>query len=179
MISYCPAWLLINKKSKFFIIINDNILFFKYIDIFLLQNKNLFITNNKVFMKILKNICLEYVFLKGKNNLLICLIFEIINKINKNITLNGVLNAYWNTQILLKSILQNNFFYSAYLEIPIEPSKELLEMAFNLLEEDKFFPFQIVYQKNENLMCGFRLYYKKIRIDVSYQRIINDILKSI
>jgi len=179
MISSCPAWLLINKKSNFFVIAKDHVLFFKYIYIFLLKNKNLFITNNKTFMSIIKNICSEYALLNGKNNLLNDLLIEIIKKINKNILLNGSLNAYWYTQILLTSILQNNFFYSAYLEVPIDPSERLLEIAFNLLEKDKFFPFQIIYEKNENLICGFRLYYKKSRIDVSYQRIINDILRSI
>jgi len=75
----------------------------------------------------------------------------------------------------LSFILQKKFFNLAVLETSNNISEEYSNIAKEILNNHNYHPSSILCKKNPNMIGGFKIYFKLIRIELNYQRILEDI----
>lgn len=72
-------------------------------------------------------------------------------------------------------ILQKKFFNFALLETSNNIDEEYSNMAREILNNHNYHPSSILCKINPNMIGGFKIYFKLIRIELNYKRILEDI----
>lgn len=168
-----PYWLLINNLRKD--ILDNNIYIIDNIYAYIILYKINFMISPYQFLDDLKN---KIVLLKNLiinlNNNFVNLIKLIISKAKSILINNGTNDAYEFLIIFFTSILEKNNNYELIIETSKENSLDVIKSKLKLISNFDLYPSIFFYKVNPSLMSGYKIYYKKVSMEVSYRKAIQD-----